>query len=345
MDDAPHDIRDGAPPEPAGGAPRQPSAFEVEVLRQLAELGPKKKSWVRSVIILGATLAVFIALGALRSSVVDIALIVGVLLVHETGHYLAMRLLNYQDVQMFFIPMFGAAVSGRARSADGWRRLVVYFAGPLPGIYVGVILLVAQGYTGNPMFGRAAIMLVAINGFNLLPVPPLDGGRIVQETLFSRHPALEAAFMICAAALLMLAGLGLGWWLFGIIGFFVLLRVGYTYRVGIVARELRREMPPVEMPTEPPPEAALAIIPGVRASFPAIADDPKQVAIRVASVWERMRSEPPDIFESIVALGVQFVAVMTVLGAIVAYAMLNMPEGDDKAPDAPPPAAPVAPAP
>lgn len=38
--------------------------------------------------------------------------VIGVLLFHELGHYVAMRLFGYRDVRMFFVPFFGAAVSG-----------------------------------------------------------------------------------------------------------------------------------------------------------------------------------------------------------------------------------------
>src|SRR5258706_5980780 len=41
--------------------------------------------------------------------------LVGVLLFHELGHYLGMRAFGYGDVRMFFIPFFGAAVSGKSR--------------------------------------------------------------------------------------------------------------------------------------------------------------------------------------------------------------------------------------
>jgi len=47
-------------------------------------------------------------------------------------------------------------------------------------------------------------MLVLVNAFNLLPILPLDGGRLFQTLLFARTPALDVLFRLLANA-------GLGW--------------------------------------------------------------------------------------------------------------------------------------
>ncbi|NTV04424.1 LptF/LptG family permease, partial [bacterium] len=54
----------------------------------------------------------FAAIGSFRDPISGVAVLVGVLLVHELGHFAAMKLFKYSDVQIFFIPMLGAAVTG-----------------------------------------------------------------------------------------------------------------------------------------------------------------------------------------------------------------------------------------
>src|SRR5262245_13311298 len=66
-----------------------------------------------------------------------VVILLGVLLFHEGGHALGMRLFKFRDVRMFFIPLFGAAVSGRARGAAAWKEALVSLLGPLPGILAG----------------------------------------------------------------------------------------------------------------------------------------------------------------------------------------------------------------
>ena len=80
---------------------------------------------------------------------------------------------------------------------------------------------------------RAGLTLLGVNAFNLLPLVPLDGGRLFELVLFGRHPVLESGFRACGVA-----GLGaLALWMhdlvLGVLA--VLVAVG-----GLVARRFRR---------------------------------------------------------------------------------------------------------
>src|SRR3954464_7761001 len=68
------------------------------------------------------------------SSLVDLALLVGVILFHELGHMAGMIVFGYRDVRIFFIPFLGGAATGRKRGAERWKESCVLLLGPLPGI-------------------------------------------------------------------------------------------------------------------------------------------------------------------------------------------------------------------
>ncbi|MBE9042595.1 tetratricopeptide repeat protein [Oscillatoriales cyanobacterium LEGE 11467] len=55
---------------------------------------------------------------------------------------------------------------------------------------------------------KAAWVLIGLNLFNLLPIYPLDGGRIVDLLLFSRYPYLGILFQVFGVIVLALFGLG-----------------------------------------------------------------------------------------------------------------------------------------
>ena len=86
-----------------------------------------------ALLLLAGTLATFVVVGRLRWSGSYVAVLVGALLFHEGGHYVAMRAFGYRNLRMFFIPFFGAAVSGLNPRAAGWQKALVALAGPLPG--------------------------------------------------------------------------------------------------------------------------------------------------------------------------------------------------------------------
>jgi Zn-dependent protease len=108
------------------------------------------------------------------------------LFVHELGHYLEARRQGLDVGAPVFIPFLGAAIILKENPLDAWREAQIAIAGPIVGSlgaaavwFVGEQqnseLLVALGFTG-----------FFLNLFNLLPVVPLDGGRIAAAI----HPIL-----------------------------------------------------------------------------------------------------------------------------------------------------------
>src|SRR4051812_4730695 len=126
--------------------------------------------------LLVTTFVMFAAISLSRgSSITELGLLVGVIMVHELGHALGMLLFGYTDVRIFFIPLFGAAASGKKRGAAKWKQAIVLLMGPLPGLIAGTVLLLTGA---SDLLRTVAVQLVAINAFNLLPLAPLDGGQL-----------------------------------------------------------------------------------------------------------------------------------------------------------------------
>ena len=105
-----------------------------DVAEKLSELENPKKSIWRNLLIPTLSLVLFISIGLLVNPVVDLIILIGVLLLHELGHFVAMTIFGYGDVRMFFIPLFGGAVSGKADNVSSPQKAAVYLAGPVPGI-------------------------------------------------------------------------------------------------------------------------------------------------------------------------------------------------------------------
>ena len=116
--------------------------------------------------------------------------IVPVLLFHELGHYAAMRVFGHDDAKIFFLPFIGAITTSKKHNGSPWQRAIILLAGPVPGIVLGALLLSAEGSLSHAL-GR---LFIVVNGINLLPIVPLDGGRLVSTLLLSRSGKLEAAF-------------------------------------------------------------------------------------------------------------------------------------------------------
>lgn len=292
----------------------------AEVLEELKK-SPDERTWTQTLVMLGLSIFLFSMSGLLSYSLPDLLLLLGVLFFHELGHYAGMRLFNYQDVKMFFIPFFGAAVSGRTTSVAGYVEAIVILLGPLPGIVAGVILGVVCWFQDGALLRSAATTLLLINGFNLLPFMPLDGGRLLHLVVFSRQRHLEALFRIVTGLLLALAGLSLGAWVLMAVGVFMAIGFGYTFRVSTLSQKLRALKPPskqMDLSGEIPPEDALPLVLAVREGFPQI-KQAKQLVNAARQIWERMHVQPPGVLASLALLVVYAGALLIAPMALIVF--------------------------
>ena len=158
----------------------------------------KSSSKVGAVLLLLGSLALFYFAGRSGSTTAYIVSLLVVLFVHEAGHYIAMRAFGYRELRMFFLPFFGAAVSGKNFNVPGWKKAVVSLAGPVPGIFIGGALGTWAAWNGHDSLAKGCLLAIILNAGNLIPVHPLDGGWFWEHILFCRHKFLEIGFRIFA---------------------------------------------------------------------------------------------------------------------------------------------------
>ena len=168
---------EGVPYSKAASTGSLISADEVEKELNKPERGKRPSS--QGIILLLVSLGIFAATGLLSASWMSVSIIVVVLFIHESGHWLGMKFFGYRDLQMFFVPFFGAAVTGKDTNVTGERRAIVALLGPVPGIILGIISGFIYLKWRQPVFLRFGITALFINGLNLLPIYPLDGGQFM----------------------------------------------------------------------------------------------------------------------------------------------------------------------
>jgi Zn-dependent protease len=112
--------------------------------------------------------------------------LVVLLFVHEMGHVLEAKHQGLPVSAPLFIPFMGALITMKQMPHNAWREAKLAIAGPLLGS-AGALALYAAGvaYDSRPLKALAFLGFF-LNLFNLLPVVPLDGGRITAAL----HPAL-----------------------------------------------------------------------------------------------------------------------------------------------------------
>src|SRR5579883_2417175 len=99
--------------------------------------------------------------------------------IHECGHLLAARWFGLKVGAPVFLPFMGAFIALKDAPRDAWMEAVVGIGGPVLGTVGALICLAAYGYWGDPLYRALAYSGFWLNLFNLTPILPLDGGRIV----------------------------------------------------------------------------------------------------------------------------------------------------------------------
>ena len=108
------------------------------------------------------------------------------LFVHEMGHVFEAKRQGLAVSVPIFIPFMGALITMKQMPRNAWREARLAIAGPILGSLGALALYIAGVAYNSPHLKGLAFLGFLINLFNLLPVIPLDGGRISAAL----HPAI-----------------------------------------------------------------------------------------------------------------------------------------------------------
>lgn len=167
----------------------------------LAKLGPKLLSVLGKlvkvlkggkVLMAGASFAAYAVLFSWKFALVLIAS----LIVHEYGHLWAMKRYKMKTKGIYLIPLLGAAAVSEDAFPSRKAEVVIALMGPLWGFGLALATFGVYLVTSNPLAAALAGWMGMINLFNLLPINPLDGGRVMKSIAYSVSSRLGLMFLI-----------------------------------------------------------------------------------------------------------------------------------------------------
>jgi Zn-dependent protease len=130
--------------------------------------------------------------------------LVGMIFVHEMGHYAVARQQGIKAGVPVFIPFVGAFIGLKQQPHDARQEAIIAIAGPLVGSAAAFATLLVGQAQGGTRFGHLLLALAQvgfiINLFNLIPVSPLDGGRVL--SLLSKYFSLGGLLILVALLVL-----------------------------------------------------------------------------------------------------------------------------------------------
>lgn len=153
-------------------------------------------------------------------AVLLVSALFGCVLLHELGHALMARRFGIPTEDITLYPIGGVARLHRMPRDPG-AELLIALAGPAVNVVLAAVLFLLAGVTSMflptltaEVVGAILHDLLLVNlllaGFNLIPIFPMDGGRVLRALLSSRIGRLRATEIAAAIGqgLAILAGVG-----------------------------------------------------------------------------------------------------------------------------------------
>lgn len=176
-----------------------------------------KAAQVIKVALLAASVAVYSVMFTLEFALA----LIGVLVFHEYGHLRAMKKCGLPTKGMYLIPFVGGLAVGDMPKSR-WQDVYISMMGPVFGLIMTVAFYLVYLITDSHFAGLVASTSALLNLFNLIPVHPLDGGRVVKSLVFSGRNYLALVALLAISAVCFVAAWKLG---FYFITFFIVLGV------------------------------------------------------------------------------------------------------------------------
>jgi Zn-dependent protease len=106
---------------------------------------------------------------------------------HEYGHIQGMKHCGMKTKGIFLIPFVGGAAVPEEQFKNRRDETYVALMGPFYGLLLCIPFLVFGIVYESPLAIGLVSFMALINLFNLFPINPLDGGRVVKCVSFSIH--------------------------------------------------------------------------------------------------------------------------------------------------------------
>lgn len=103
---------------------------------------------------------------------------IALLFAHEMGHFVAARQRGMKVGAPTFIPFVGAWIEMKEMPHDAEVEAYVGFGGPLVGTLAALFCYFLGRHADSTLLLAIAYVGFFLNLFNLIPISPLDGGRI-----------------------------------------------------------------------------------------------------------------------------------------------------------------------
>lgn len=114
--------------------------------------------------------------------------------IHEMSHVITSRALKKEVREIAFLPIGFFARIDELEDMSPWKQIIILLAGPFSYFISNAIIVLLYRYNLLSIYGfnmaKEANLMILI--FNLIPIIPLDGGRVIKALLLKFFPCHRA---------------------------------------------------------------------------------------------------------------------------------------------------------
>jgi stage IV sporulation protein FB len=158
-------------------------------------------------------LIAFIGISIVTGTFIEMILIFSIVFIHEMGHYGMAKYFGWR-IKRVMLWVFGGVMETEEHGNKSIKEeMLVAIAGPIQHLFIYALLFILM-YTGwitEPVYDKAMYYNTVILLFNLLPVWPLDGGKLLFLGLSMIYPYKQALHIIFLFSLVLSLILGIGY--------------------------------------------------------------------------------------------------------------------------------------
>lgn len=157
---------------------------------------------------------IVLSIGGMTGFFKEILMLLLIVSVHELGHILMARRFNWRIRKIMLMPFGGIAEMDEYGNRPAKEEILVAVSGPLQHLWmIGLsFLLLGSAFWTEADHQLFLFHNIAILLFNLLPVLPLDGGKLLfslQSYVLPFHKAYQSTFILSFVCLTALSFLSL----------------------------------------------------------------------------------------------------------------------------------------
>jgi Zn-dependent protease len=135
-------------------------------------------TWISALLKTGGSMALSIYIYKMAMGLPFAAGFVLLILIHEMGHVVANWYFGIKQSPPIFIPYVGAIIWLRQNPSNAKAEAVIGIAGPVAGTAGALLCFGLAIYTRSFLLRDLAGFAMLMNLFNMIPIAPLDGGRV-----------------------------------------------------------------------------------------------------------------------------------------------------------------------